>query len=62
MNVMRHHQFVELVPPAPTQTEVIHAHAWKGLKWLTAVALVSYETDREQVPEFHCKFQLNLLL
>ena len=32
---------MELLPPVPTQTEVIPAHACQGLKWLTEVVLVS---------------------
>ena len=59
---MRHHQFVELVPPVRTQTEVTPAHAWKDLKWLKEAALVSCETDGKQVAEFSCKFQFKFFL
>ena len=40
MNVIKHRQFVELDPSAPTQTEVTPAHAWQGLKWLMEAAWV----------------------
>ena len=48
MNVRMCHQFVELLLPAPTQTEVTHAHVCQGSKLLAEVVLVSCNVQYDQ--------------
>ena len=46
MNAKRYHQYVGLVPPAPTQMEIISVHAQMGLKWLMEAVLVNCKTHK----------------